>query len=128
MGRPCLLVDDGREVGKGDGTLVLQTKFGGGPCQAWALLVSLSEAVWAANIAIFDITTSRTPSRRTNNTAHTHSQWVTQPVSARVRAMRTLIITTMGMRRLLTMRQLLEGLQEEGNDPSVHLPQAVQGR
>lgn len=44
--------------------------------------------------------------------------------------MRTLRIIVTPMRRLqlLTLRQFLEGLQEEGYDPSLDLPQAVQGR
>jgi hypothetical protein len=66
--------------------------------------------------------------RRTNNTTLTNSQWVTQPVSARVRAMRECSGRRIVCDTATDSMQLLKGLQEEGNDPALHLPQAVQGR
>ena len=123
-GRPFLLVDGRGEVVENGGNFGV-AKSSCGP-RAPSGRYSLSDAVWEP--AQYSTHQPHHQPARTNNTALTHTQWVTQPVSARVRAMRTFRIIGMGVRRLLTRRQLLEGLQEEGYDPAIDLSQAVQGR
>jgi large subunit ribosomal protein L21e len=92
---------------------------------ARALRLAKAGTTWASDIQYSARELLRLSDDHIHQPLHL-SQWVTQPVSARVRAMRECTAeiecdSSDGM-------QLLEGLQKEGNDPALDLPQAVQGR
>jgi hypothetical protein len=102
-------------------------------CDMWAPTADAARAprlakttTWAPATAIFRTRTSATTTTSTTRPYISHN-------GSRSRSPRGYALCVSAARRQKRVRwadsrQLLKGLQEEGNDPALDLPQAVQGR